>query len=595
MPSNRLPREKSKNVLNRIPLWMQLALFTALITFTVLAYLIYTDYQRYLSVITNTRTDTSSHLLSMEVQELEKYVQELSLFCVQSCYDPAFSNIVEKDSAILPDEETYLKNQIRAYYYSRNDLKNLDFYLFNHSRRFTRTQDGIWSQAFSVAEAEQTPYYQECLVNPYFHAILPSEEPGVLFHYYHSLLRIKTRQPQAMIHIAVDERLWNSFSANHNVPGEFICLLDKDGQLLHSSNTDLISSGENIPQEAYGLASGSTLRCSLGGQQYLVTCADGSVYRMRLLAFMPVSYIDAQIAQARHSILASGLLISVVVLVLITVLIRLLTNPLITLSNKLVNVGKGDFTSHANISGSYEIFRLSSSFDEMIDHIDHLIKKNYVAELNEKTARIMALEAQINPHFLYNTLQAISTEALVNDQEQIYDMITALASGLRYTIKGGDCVPLCQELEYAKAYVKLQKIRMNERLLVDFHIQEQTLECMVPKISIQALVENSILHGMGPQRDSISIEVSSVLMDDYLHITIRDNGCGIDAQQLAAIRKSFEERTLSSTNNSIGLANLHSRLCLLYQNRAQLKIESCPDSYTVISLIIPATKETPHV
>ena len=186
---------KCKNLRDRIPLWMQLALFTTLITFTVLVYLIYTDYQRYLGVITDTRIDTSSRLLSMEVSNLEKYISELSLFCVQSCYDQTFSNIVEKDTPILPGEETYLRNQIRAYYYSRSDLKNLDFYLLNHSRRFTRTQDGIRSQAFSVKEAERSSYYQECLDSPYFHAIFPSQEPDTLFHYYHSLLRIKTRKP----------------------------------------------------------------------------------------------------------------------------------------------------------------------------------------------------------------------------------------------------------------------------------------------------------------------------------------------------------------------------------------------------------------
>ncbi len=587
---------KCKNLRDRIPLWMQLALFTTLITFTVLVYLIYTDYQRYLGVITDTRIDTSSRLLSMEVSNLEKYISELSLFCVQSCYDQTFSNIVEKDTPILPGEETYLRNQIRAYYYSRSDLKNLDFYLLNHSRRFTRTQDGIRSQAFSVKEAERSSYYQECLDSPYFHAIFPSQEPDTLFHYYHSLLRIKTRKPQAMLHIAVDARLWNTFCSNHSIPGEFICLFDESGRLLHSGSPQGdFRFLQGIPPEIYTLSSGGSLRCSLNGQEYLVTCAEGSAYHMRLLAFLPISYIDAQIAHARSSILASGLLISLVVLLVITLLIRLFTNPLIILSNKLINVGNGDFTSPADISGSYEIARLSRSFNEMIDHIDNLIKKNYIAGLNEKTARIMALEAQINPHFLYNTLQAISTEALVNDQEQIYDMITALASGLRYTIKGGDLVPLRQELEYAKTYVRLQKMRMDDRLSVTFQIQEQTLECMIPKISIQSLVENSIQHGLGPQRDSISIKVSSVLRDDYLYITISDDGCGIGQEQLAAIWKSFAECALSSENNSIGLANLYSRLRLLYQNKAELTIESRPDSYTVISLIIPAAKEEAHV
>lgn len=588
-------RKKLKNLLDHIPLWMQLALFTTLVTFFVLFYLIYTDYKRNLQVITNTQTDTSNRLLAMEMQNLEKYIQELSLFCIQSCYDHTFTRIVEKDNPILPEEETYLKNQMKAYFYSRSDLESFDFYLMNHARQFSRTQNGIRSYSFSLQEVMSSEYYQECLVNPYFHAILPAEENGVLFHYYHSLLRIKTKQPQALVDIAVSNAYWHSLSVNHTIPGEFICLLDENGRLLHTENDSLsAASSQDLLPEISGLGSGDCARCMLDGQAYLVTCAEGSTYHMKLLAFLPVSYIDDQIVHIRYSILISGLLISLAALLLITVLIRLLTNPLTILANKLVNVGNGDFTSPANISGSLEISNLSHSFNDMILHIDKLIKKNYIAELGEKNARITALEAQLNPHFLYNTLQAIATEALINDQTQIYNMITSLASGLRYTIKGGDFVPLYQEMDYVKNYVLLQKMRMDDRLDVTFHNAPETKYCIIPKISIQVLVENSILHGIGPEKDSIAIEISSELQNEYLYITIRDNGCGIKPQQLADIRESFRT-PFSSSKNRIGLANLYGRLHLLYQEKADMTIESQPGSYTVITVTIPATKEVPHV
>lgn len=587
-------RRKIKNLLNHIPLWMQLALFTTALTFSILFHLIYTDYQRNSQVIADTQTDTSCRLLAMEMQNLEKYVHELALFCIQSCYDHTFTNIVEKDSPILPGETTYLKNQLRAYFYSRNDIKTYDLYLMNHGKCFSRTQSGVCTNPFTPKTIMDTHYYQECQASPYFHAILPSSEKDVMFFYSHSLLRIKTKQPLALVNIAVNDTYWNTLADNHSNPGEFICLFNENKQLLHSGNTQLISpESEYLPAEIYTLKSGEAIRCSLNDQQYLVTCAEGSTYHMRLLAFLPVSYIDSQIAQIRNSILINGLLISIAALVLITIFIRLLTNPLITLANKMVNVGEGDFTSTVNISGSREISHLSHSFNDMIQHIDTLIKKNYVAELNEKTARITALEAQLNPHFLYNTLQAISTEALLNDQTKIYDMITSLASGLRYTIKGGDYVPLYQEMNYVENYILLQKMRMDERLQIIYHIAPETTDFMIPKISIQALVENSILHGIGSDRDSISIEITSDLRENYLYITIRDDGCGIDAEHLQSILDSFHNQSSSRTN--IGLANLYGRLHLLYREQADLKIETKEGSYTMITLIIPATKEVPHV
>lgn len=587
-------RKKIKNILNHIPLWMQLVLFTTALTSLILFYLIYTDYQRNAGIIMDTQTETSCRLLSMEMQNLEKYVQELSLFSIQSCYDQTFTNIVGKESPILPGETTYLKNQLRAYFYSRNDIITYNLYLMNQGKCFSRTQNGILVHSFLPETVMNSNFYQECVDSSYFHAILPSDEPNVLFSYSHSLLRIKTKQPLALVNISINDTYLNVLTANHTAPGEFICLFNEDMQLLYSGNPSLISrEAQTLPSEIHTLRSGDSFQCTLNGQHYLVTCAQGDAYHMRLFAFLPVSYIDAQITQVRNSILISGLLLSLAVLFLITILIRLLTNPLIILANKLVNVGNGDFTSTADISGSLEISNLSRSFNDMIRHIDRLIKKNYVAELNEKTAKITALEAQLNPHFLYNTLQAISTEALVNDQMKIYDMITSLASGLRYTIKGGDYVSLDQEMNYVKDYVLLQKMRMDERLLVSFQIAPQTTDFIIPKISIQALVENSILHGIGSDRDSVSIEITSRLREGYLYITVRDNGCGIDAEHLQAIRAAFHSQ--ASPRANIGLANLYSRLQLLYQEQADLQIETKEGSYTMITLIIPATREVPNV
>lgn len=590
-------KETIKRLLDHIPLWMQLTLFITIISFSVLFYLIYTDYQRNSQIITDTQITTSERLLSMEMQNLEKYIKELSVFSVQSCYDHTFTRIVEKDNTVLPEEENYIKNQMRAYFYSRNDLEKFDMYLLNHSLHFSRDHGGVVSSSFNPDDMLLSDYYTRCANDPYFHAIMPAEEEDVLFYYYHSLLRIKTKKPLAMAVVAVNYTYLNSMLANHETPGEFICLANNSGELLYSGNPDLIASA---PEDTFQdilkrTEKASSFRCTLGSVPYLVTYVEGSTYHMKLFAFLPISHIDSQIAQARHSVLISGLLVSLALFFLMTVLIRLLTNPLTFLAKKMEYVGEGDFTSPANISGSLEISNLSHSFNDMIRHIDHLIKKNYIAELNEKNARITALEAQLNPHFLYNTLQAISTEALVNDQMQIYHMITSLASGLRYTIKGGDCVPLAQEMDYVRNYILLLKMRMDDKLNASFYISPETEQLFIPKISIQTLVENSVIHGLGPNRDSISIQVEAYVEHDFLYITVTDDGCGIEKPQLEKLLESFQSRSFTSRSGSIGLTNLYGRLQLLYQNQADLKIETHVGEFTKITCIIPVSKEAPHV
>ncbi len=588
---------KIKNILNHIPLWMQLTLFTTMISFSVLFYLIYTDYQRNQQIITDTQITTSQRLLTMEMQNLEKYIMELSVFSIQSCYDHTFTRIVEKDSHILPSEETYIKNQMRAYFYSRSDLKSFDIYLLNHDLCFSRSHNGSATWQIIPEEIRASEYYARCVKSPYFHAILPSDGEDILFYYYRPLLRIKTKQPLAMVTAAVNGTYLNSLTSNHQNPGEFICLANEYGELLHSGAPELISSGtdhtfQEISEKA---ARHASFTCTLDGMPYLVTFVEGDKYHMQLYSFLPASYIDDQIAHARRMVLVSGLLVCLALFFLMTVLIRLLTNPLMLLAKKLDYVGKGDFTSPADISGSLEISDLSNSFNDMILHIDRLIKQNYITELNEKNARITALEAQLNPHFLYNTLQAIATEALLNDQIQIYNMITTLASDLRYTIKGGKYVPLKQEMDYVKNYILLLQMRMDDKLSASFQIDPEAETLYIPKISIQPLVENSVIHGLGPDRDSIDIQVSAYVKDELLYITVWDNGCGIKEEQLHQLLEAFHSQTFSASSSGIGLASLYGRLHLLYQDHADVKIETTDGEFTRITLVIPASKEAPHV
>ena len=301
--------------------------------------------------------------------------------------------------------------------------------------------------------------------------------------------------------------------------------------------------------------------------------------------------LHQQLRSILRTNILTGVLLWFVVSVLIYILLRLSTRPLDRLSQQMVKAGDGNFSPVSGIGGSREISDLADSYNDMVRHIDRLIRQNYLSEINEKTSRLAALEAQLNPHFLYNTLQAIATEALVNDQPQIYDMITSLASNLRYSIKGGDLVSLQSEITYVKNYVLLQKTRLEDRLQVSFDVDKSLLQAMIPKISIQILVENAILHGMGTETDSITIAIQVLRHDKYLCVIVSDNGCGIPADQLQQMKASFQNFLHPDSAGKIGLANLNSRLHLLYEEDATLEIQSIESEGTRITMHIPVTAE----
>lgn len=173
---------------------------------------------------------------------------------------------------------------------------------------------------------------------------------------------------------------------------------------------------------------------------------------------------------------------------------------------------------------------------------------------------------------------------------KIHRMITSLASNLRYTIKGSVLVPLSAEMEYVKNYIFLQKMRNED--LFEFHadIDEAAKNCMIPKISIQTLIENSIIHGRNQNDFRIHITLTVKKQADTIVITEEDDGCGIPEDQLEAIQHSFEIQKTTG-QDGIGLANLYNRLQILYEKPTNFKIASKEGAYTRITLVLPAAPD----
>jgi two-component system sensor histidine kinase YesM len=211
-----------------------------------------------------------------------------------------------------------------------------------------------------------------------------------------------------------------------------------------------------------------------------------------------------------------------------------------------------------------------------------------MASLNERTAQLAALEAQTNPHFLFNTLQAIATEAILAEDQKVYRMITTLAALLRYTIKGGNLIDLDTELKYVDKYLTLQKARFGERLQYAIDVDTALLGCSVPKLGLLALVENSIVHGMQGSVDAIRLTLECRDRGDMADIRVTDDGAGISEARLRQLRASMADETVVVMQN-IGLGNLSSRLRLLYEGRARLEIESvaAPERRTTVRIRIP--------
>lgn len=587
---------KLKNLLNRSSLWTQLASLMIVTTSCIIFILIYNNYSSVRNQTIQNQVELSSKLLQMESENLEQYLMLLANFCIQPYYDSEFTRIINQKNALTQTQLSYVRQQMYYYYYTRSDLLEYELYLINQEISVGRTgsQQRIIIQespAFDVKKA-----IQKCAESNKYHYIEPAESPA-FFTYYHSLFQVKGKKQQSIVRLKLDTSYLKQFLANHSRHHEILVFLNPNNELIYSNHKEHLNSSPQIEKVLSTLThrSNGYDTVEINQENYLLVRAESPSMGLQLLCFTPLSYIDTQFDSMRTSIILEGSLIWLCSIMILYILLRFLTTPLKMLAEKMRETGGGDFHTSLYADGNKEVSELCDSFNAMVSQIDQLINRTYRAELSEKNAQIKALEAQINPHFLYNTLQAISTEALVNDQLQIHKMITALASNLRYTIKDGDLVSLNREMEYVTNYIFLQKMRRADTLQFQINIEDGLEDFLVPKISIHALVENSIIHGARLNAGQIIIRISARQKEEKIILCVRDNGCGISKTKLEEMRKGFAAQTPDNAGTSIGLANLYIRLQLLYDDPAVMQVDSREGSYTEVILTLPAIKEEDHV
>ncbi len=576
--------------LDRVPLFAQLLVLMTLITALMLSYLIIRDYQENRASVLEQRVTTSERLLNLEGQNLEQYIREFASFSLQPRLDTRFEQIISGSGELSTADETYIKNMIKIYCLARNDLRAYEIYFCNRDMAYGRQRNSQHVTRIPDSEIKEEEGFQKCLSGKYYNAVISSESEGSFCYYYQAIINIKDRTPAAVVRLELDRSFADGMNREHQTNGEFLCILNQEGELLYSGNSLLTEEkAQEILKEREQTGS-AVIR--LDGEEYYGADGEEDPYGLRMVSFFPMQAVNEEIQSIMRSSVLTAVVLWLIAVAGILVILRLVTRPLTKLSEEMNVVGEGNFEDIPQFGGSAEIADLNRSFHEMVEHIDRLIKQNYLSEISEKTARLEALEAQINPHFLYNTLQAIGTEALINDQPQINRMITSLASNLRYSIKGGDLVMLEEELTYTKNYILLQKMRLEDRLTVIYEIDEETKRIRIPKISMQTLTENSIIHGMGLDKDTIRIEIHSHMTEhagrNMLELRIRDDGCGISEEQIEKMKQEFQDYMKNGTVGKIGLANLYTRLRILYDGEAELEIDSPAGGGTEIVMRIPA-------
>jgi sensor histidine kinase YesM len=266
------------------------------------------------------------------------------------------------------------------------------------------------------------------------------------------------------------------------------------------------------------------------------------------------------------------------------------TKPLQHMARSMSRLGEGDFDTHVQVRGEDEIAVLGKNYNKMIDRLQETIARLHEEQQRKEEARFQALQAQINPHFLFNTLNSIKWMAMLSGAEHVSQMITKLGKLLQYTMKvEREVVTLEEELAHLAAYLDLQKIRFHDNVDVRVSVPEPFLSNVMIKFTLQPIVENAMIHG---NRTPLRIEIAATAAEDALNITVSNNGEAIPEEKLRELREQLSQN--HARYSGIGISNVHERIRMHFGPEYGIRMDSRPEEGTVATVRLPRLTLAEH-
>lgn len=297
----------------------------------------------------------------------------------------------------------------------------------------------------------------------------------------------------------------------------------------------------------------------------------------------------SEISSASREIGRLTLIVSMITVLLLTILAyyisRSLTRRISRLSGVMRNAVRSEaFHSYMDVKHNDEIGYLIQSYNYMMSRITSLINEVYVERLRKKETDLRLLQAQVNPHFLFNTLANIESEAHEKGAEEAARMIRDLSRFYRLSLSGGkDIITLREELELVKSYIGIQQIRFDDLIVFIVDVDPAIQDYLVPKLIIQPFLENVYVHGIDQRRNHVTVWITATTTEDGIRITIADDGAGMGEEMLRAIR----ERVPIPNKSGYGIKNVDERIKMLYGEHCEIEIESKLGEGTTVTLIMP--------
>ncbi len=373
-----------------------------------------------------------------------------------------------------------------------------------------------------------------------------------------------------------------------------VFIINKEGQIL--SHTNAVEIGKNILEQsnlsAFFQNNMGYMVTYLNGEKTIITYVNIDKTNWKLVETISYGYVFSEIRKVKIIMIGIIFMMFFIFIMITYVFSKNISEPIQNLSHEMGKIKDENLSALIKEDGPEEVVLLMRTYNKMIVRIKKLLVRVKEEEQQKEAMKFKALQAQINPHFIFNTLNNIKFMAYMCEANEVGQMISALGNIMEGSIgRGEDAITLDGEIKYVKDYIYLQKIRYNERVKVQYDIPQDLFRCKIIRFSIQPIVENAIYHGLESKKGNGLIQIQARSEGNTLIIVIQDNGVGMKEERLKEMRAKLKATDYDKINKSIGIKNIHDRIRINYGDEYGLTLYSKEYEGTMVELRLPIEED----
>ena len=548
---------------------------------TVISFLMYQN------ILVNQSTNLVERLDRQVVEKIDNYVSDIIELTKIPLYDENLMVALEYSSGFDNQElSARIETLMFSNFFSKQNVYAIS--LFNEdSDVYSRTATRNYNYQGSIKDRDFYNKVNErgkVFIVP-THKInelegLESYNPQV-FSVYRKLFSVNTGDFCGSILVSAEIELLKKICEQIQIfPEHRIVVSDSSDNVIYDTNGE---AGVKLSEDVKNLKQGTH---KIDGNENRVSEYEIEKAGWKLTSIVPVAVIKKEANHVGSLVLTLNISVFSLLCLFNAFLFTRLNAPLKSLVKKINLIKNGNSDVLVSIEGNDEISQLSEGFNEMLTRVKELITKVHKSEMRRKNLEIKALQRQINPHFINNTIESIYMMSIINNDTQVAEMTSAFGRVVRYGISDSrDFVTVKEEIDHLNEYLFIQKVRFGSNLSISFNIDEEILDKKIIKLLLQPIVENSVQYGVELLDVAEKITISGYLSGDKLIFNIRDNGLGIEEERLSEIIAKIND--FDNDFSSIGLRNVNERIKLSFGDDYGIQIHSEKNKGTFVKLLLP--------